>query len=494
MIKRNKNFEKLILSLGMLVCFSSCELLQNSLSSVQEEKLAAETGVASLNGKVWYYNGIAGEDISDYVKPGSLKNSAQSLRINFSKAVALDNLSGSMKLSYRASDGFMIEKLLTDLSGSFAEDAKSFNLDMDEIVKLLDGETIADGTANVALKLSGFICAEGEQAGRPLPAIEENISIKPFFNTKTVNFSTCWYEHGKSVINFPVNGDFTLVGSESIYTVGDGTNTFKISADGSNLMFTPKNDIKNVITEYDFPVYGILPATSGDEFVQTIKVKLVEDAIIIDGLQDSNYTVDRASVFEDEENDQNCFDHTEQSWTSQMGDIKKMYVVNDNKNLYIGLSGEFNVNWNDSITLMICKAGSSNDATATAYQPAETTSYWKGRPDVYIYHKPGFENSGNGLFGVLTGSSKTNITENCDVSPKGWTTETNGSFVEYSIPLSKVGYAKGDSLQIIAALSLNWDEGCGVCDVLPSAAVRSEKDGRTKVQFTFENAAEFKIQ
>ena len=178
MIKRNKNFEKLILSLGMLVCFSSCELLQNSLSSVQEEKLAAETGVASLNGKVWYYNGIAGEDISDYVKPGSVKNSAQSLRINFSKAVALDNLSGSMKLSYRASDGFMIEKLLTDLSGSFAEDAKSFNLDMDEIVKLLDGETIADGTANVALKLSGFICAEGEQAGRPLPAIEENISIK----------------------------------------------------------------------------------------------------------------------------------------------------------------------------------------------------------------------------------------------------------------------------------------------------------------------------
>ncbi len=483
----------LISALAALMIFTGCEQFQGMLSSEQQKEMDLATGVAGLSGNTWYYNGTAGENISPLAEINGDKYCEQTLKVQFSKQVAIKELSGNMILTYTDSDGFQNTKTITSLKGTFGSDYKSFNLDMSEVVRLLDGTTIPSGTANLEIKLGGFICAEGSQKGRPVSTLNQKISVQPFFQTTKVDFSTCWYVHGQSVIKLLVNDTFALTAAASAYKVGSGSEQFTITADGKNLVFTPETDVHGKIDSYSFPVYGILPDSNGSSFMKEIQVNLVDRAIIIDGEKDGNYSVDRAVEVEDEETDQTAFGHDD--WALTFGDLKKISIVNDDSNLYVGLSGTMTVNWKDGIVLMIGKAGdSANDATSSNYKAAETTTYWHGRPNVYLYHQPGFENTGKGQFTVLAGAAKNNISKKCSAAPYGWTSSTNGDFVEYAIPLSDAGFAKGDKLKVIAALSLNWDEGNAVCDVLPSSAVRSENNERTQVQFTFDNAVEFTIK
>ena len=46
-----------------VLSFTGCEFLQGTLSSVQQEKLLEATGFPKYEYKVWYYNGISGEDM-----------------------------------------------------------------------------------------------------------------------------------------------------------------------------------------------------------------------------------------------------------------------------------------------------------------------------------------------------------------------------------------------------------------------------------------------
>lgn len=493
-----KNYMKYFALSLMILCvllISGCEFLQSGLSSTLTAKLESETGKSQLVDNVWFYNGIASEDVSDEFY-------TQSLKIVFGKKTAIGSsgLTGNMNLSYTGKDEYIVTKTFSNLAGSFSSDYESYNIDMSEVLKLFDGKEIPSGTGTLELKIGGFVCAEGAQKGRSIAALNRKLSVQPLYNSKNVDFSTCWYVHGKSSVSLPLNGKITLTGPSSAYTiVPDASNgssyTFNVKASASELLFTPASDIKGIDgVTLTFNVPGILPEVCGHDFSQKINVSLVEKAVIIDGKEDDNFSYPERSVtFTDAESDQSAFDNPD--YALSMGDLSKLSLVNDDENLYIGVSGALRVNWSDGIILMICiNSDTEEDGTYSSYKPADSVSYWQGRPNVYLFHQPGYENSGSGNMECYVGEAKTNISSFVKCSPKGWTTTSNADFTEYAIPLAKAGIKKGDNLSVICVLTLDWSEGRASCDVLPDSAVRSAKDGNTKMSFGFDKAAKFVIQ
>ena len=84
------------------VLFTGCEFLQNTLSTSQQEKLLEATGSPSYNYKVWYYNGISGEDMNRAADSSSDEYFAQTLKVDFGQKVALSSYapSGKMVINY----------------------------------------------------------------------------------------------------------------------------------------------------------------------------------------------------------------------------------------------------------------------------------------------------------------------------------------------------------------------------------------------------------
>lgn len=480
---------KLVFLMILILAFVSCEFLQSSLSSEQTEVVESETGSASIASKTWYYNGTSSTDASKFSEVSGVNYMDHSVKFDFGKQVALDSLIGYLTVEYSDSNGLTSTKQFSNLRGTFSSDYKSFNLNMNDVLTLFDTVEIPSGTANLEIKLDGFLCAEGNQSGRPIPAYNKVISIAPLYQTVEIDYSTCWCD-SDDVISIPLNAETTLSNSDYSITrknsIGDDL-TFKIEIDSSTLNLIPSVNLHGKNGFYiELPVSGIVPIASGSEYEQTFKINFVSSAIIIDGEVDENYSSSYATQLEDVVGDQGAF-----SYTTGMGDLSGISVLNDDDNLYIGISGDLAVTWNDGIVLLISK-DTTDSSTSSTYKPSTTCSYKNGKPSVYLYHQPGYENSGAGDYKVY--SNNTDISSLVSVAPMGWTDTTSKSFTEYSIPLSSIGVVADDELKIIACVSLHWDEGEAVCDILPDAAVSKYTEEGATVIFDFSKAMTYSVQ
>lgn len=511
MIKRNKNFEKLILSLGMLVCFSSCELLQNSLSSVQEEKLAAETGVASLNGKVWFYNGIIDDNISLQAYPSNEEFTTHSLLVNFGKKVAANDIFGSLEVTYTDSDGAVISKTLPKFTGAFTSDYTGYKVNMNDVVKLLDKTTIPSGTATLNLKIGGFVCAEGEQTGRSISTLEVNgIQIKPLYSTTETAFSTKNFAGTSAAIELELNGEITLEGGEydvvgKVVIPGaeetESTYAFTVKADGRKIIFVPKftnppadGTVVKVCLE------NILPLTCGDSFTKEIKLLFSRGLIVIDGKIDENYKTDDVLAVTDDTGDLDGFGDQGWSLNGAGSDIQKIYIVNDEEYLYVGVEGNHNLTWNDSLNILVSNGKVTGGSGARSAVPAADTQDFtnnggrtaKVQPNVYLTHQPGSGNTGDGSISVFAykNSVNTDITSNVKAAPKGWTSSSTGNFLEYAIPLADSGLSSGEKLSIIICGANVWNPTC-VVDCYPNNAVTYNNADHSDVTFNFANGISY---
>ena len=221
-------------TLALMFGAVSCEQLQSTLSSEQSADMLEETGSAVINGSTWYYDGISTTDFSN--------TTGATLAISFTKKVEMAGtrtinddgtytydyeLSGSITanytstsgqsstVSYKVSEGNIIldstsDPFTTISAGSLSADGKTFRLDMTPVCALLDAETTSGNTIDsLEIKLTGFVCAEGEQKGRSLAALSQKISVKPFYDDATITegvlFSTASSTAGKYV-TIPTNG------------------------------------------------------------------------------------------------------------------------------------------------------------------------------------------------------------------------------------------------------------------------------------------------
>ena len=191
-------------TLALVLGLGSCEQLQDSLSTEQEAKLLEETGTPTLADKVWYYNGVAGDDVS---------GDSGFLKIDFGQQVAegANGISGNFLIEYTDKSSENVMTVQKKLEGGLIA-GESYYLDMNPVLEMLDGKTVSKGTMNVSLKVSGLVCASGKQKGRSVNALESKISVKPLYekvsNLKFLNTKSQWV--------IPLNGVSELSDDASV--------------------------------------------------------------------------------------------------------------------------------------------------------------------------------------------------------------------------------------------------------------------------------------
>ncbi len=511
------------ITLALSTLFAGCDLLQSNLSSTMEEALAENTGVASVASKYWYYNGQYSDDMSVYSEKLSDKYFDQSLLVSFTKKVA-GSPKGSIEIKYTDKDGDSASKTFSSISGTFCNDYYGYKVDMSDVMSLFDTETIPSGTASMTIKVSGFICAEGDQAGRSLSSLEvKNIQIKPLFKNNSVDFSTKGFS-SSSVIEFDLNGDINLDGNN--YTISgtdsDGTEyDFTVSASGSSLQFTPgsKFDFSDLETLKDnldgesitLPLKNILPLTAGDSYSSSVTINFTKYSIVIDGKKDENFTAaNGASVETDASGDTSAYGESHPDYASSISqgtDIQEVSVTSDEYYLYVAVSGNLAVTWNDALVVMISNGDyttSSSAANGNGFYSADVEKFgYSGRsgsyfvqPNVYLVHQPGLNNTGSGSLSAhaYVSSSNQDISSSVKYSPEGWTSDVTKNFVEYAIPLSQAGLSSGDTVNVLVVSSLQWSDGKAAADCSSDAAVYEINGDHTEVTYDLAKALEYTIE
>ena len=492
-----KKLNRLFLILITLLVLTGCEFLQNSLSSEMEKNVLEQSGTATFASNYWYYNGTKSTNMKDFCTEGSDKYISSSLLVSFGKKVALksENPIGAIEITYTGEDGLSTKKTFQQLSGSFTQDYRGYKINMADVLAYFDTKTIPSGTASMTVKIGGFVCAEGAQNGRAIPAVEHTITIMPLFSSFDVDFSTCWYKDG-DYVSIPLSGKISIPSKELTSSNGD---KFLVSSNENEIILTPKTSILEKEGSTSINLTDILPESAGDSYSATIKLNFVKNAIVMDGKEDINYSNEKAVSVTDDEGDQSAFAGLGYDVSSK-ADITKLSIVNDAENLYIGVAGNLSFTWKDGLVIMIAKDGGKKvDTSIYSSANKETLKPLVSKnPFAYIYHKPGNENSGLGKLGVycnLTGTT-TEITSNCEASPEGWTENETGTFLEYSIPLSKLGLTANDEISVIAVSSLHWDDGYAVCDVAPNAGLveKYTNTDRTEVMYDFSNGIMYTVK
>ena len=499
-----------IFSGGLL--FASCDTLQDSLSSEQKADLIEETGSASIEGKVWYYNGTASDDMSAASEKLGNDYFEQTLLVNFGKKVALDSLSGSISLTYTNKNKNLVTENYSTINGAFSQDYTGYKIDMSGVMRNFDTSSIPSGTAKLDLKIGGFKCAEESQKGRRISAFEaKNIKIQPFYNSTDYSFSTVNYSKATSKLVIPVNGSFSLEnGSYKVTGTGsDSKNyTFNVSSESSQLILSPDFDTPPADgTTLDLLLTGILPQNAGDSYSKKISLSFTKYKIVIDGIKDANYEASDAVVSNDSTGDQSAFADFGHDVSSTC-DINNVYVTSDDEYLYIGVGGSLAITWNDALSILVSNetaTGGSGKGAEPSVKAADTEDFAapsaraaKVRPNVYITHQPGFggKDSASGAIAATAyvSASQSDISGVIKYAPQGWKISETGSFLEYAVPIGGLtGLNAGDNLKIIVVASLHWDDGNALSDACPDSAVTYNDSSHTSVTYNFAKGIEYKI-
>ena len=289
-------------TLGLMTGISSCEQLQDSLSSEQNKKVLEDTGSARLSGKNWYYNGLADDDMSLTASKLGDEYFEQSLLVSFGKKVALDSLSGSIEVTYTNGEGNSVTETFPKISGTFTEDYEAFKVDLSSVMVLFDTVKIPDGTAVMNLKIGGFKCAEGSQKGRQIASFEaKNIKIQPFFSSDELTFSTVGFSKNTSSLEIPVSGNFVLQnGLSTVTSTASDSKEYSFKVEGrdsaillSPLFDTPPEDGATL----DLLLSGILPEGAGDSYSKGFSVTFTKYKIVIDGVKDGNFAEENGALY-----------------------------------------------------------------------------------------------------------------------------------------------------------------------------------------------------
>ena len=482
-----------------VLSFTGCEFLQGSLSSVQQEKLLEATGSPKYEYKVWYYNGTSGEDMQTASDSSSNDYSFQSLKIDFGQKVALKSYSpsGKMTVNYLDAEGNSISKTIPSVSGKLSPDYEAFYIDMSPVTKLIDGTT---SSATVDLKLSGFVCAAGEQNGRSIKALElKSLQVRPLYSKLSFSYSTVGFST-QSRFRIPLKGAFSLEkGSYNVTAKDSASNeySFKVSSEADSIYLTPTFSSKPADqTAIKLTLKEILAEGAGESYSKDFDIKFMKHLIVIDGLEDSNWDSEYAVRVSDDSGD-SMAKGADGIMYAASADLTKLAVTNDDDNLYIAIKGGLSSSWGDGFALMLSKDHSSDAAYtegAKVFKLADSTGYGRenlahGKPDLYIYNKP--QDNTLGAW-VEDGTAAADIS-----SYVQYAEDSSETFIEYSIPLSKLssaGITQGDKLYLGAFFSAHWDAGIFAADSVPDALVSSSNESHSSIVLNFKNGLEYKIK
>ena len=375
------SFSALALAFGL----SSCEQLQNTLSSEQEEQQAEDTGIASINGDTWYFDGIGTTDFS--------KTEGASLAVTFNRKVVIgatkevsnegdvsytSNLTGfltatfttpvkqEVSLSYPIKEGkITLADGMSISAGELSADGKTFRLNMKTVASLLDSDTaytfIGDSVKtknelSLAVNLSGFVCPSGTQKGRAVGTLKKNLSVKQLYEDSVVKSGVIFYTLdstvGKSIV-IPTQGKVSLAdGATCVFSSPDANAPSDLTSDdfslaigesGENFVITCNKELKGKNFIGSFTISGFIPDLNASSYTRTFTVSFAEMTSSSDTLSATTDTGDSAN-------------NTSKDMYSS--DIESLSVSNDGENLYVMLSFSNPPSlWNkDNITILFDNA------------------------------------------------------------------------------------------------------------------------------------------
>jgi fibronectin type 3 domain-containing protein len=456
-----------VITAGLLFGIVSCEQLQSTLSSEQEEKVAEETGSASIAGPAWYYNGSSSTDMSSAT--------GETLCISFGKAAVLSTggLSGGFTVTYTDADGNASSKELSLTGGYFNNDGTEYYLYMTPVLSLINGSSAKDGTAAVLVKAGGFVCNEGTQKGRSFDTIRKTINIMPLFGTATlsgVSFSTKSSTNGAS-ITIPVLGSVSLADDASFeLTAASGSSlptgitqsdfTLSVSGNGMSVLVTPSVELYGQEFKAVLTVSGILAPLSGKAYTQTIPV-------VFSGSMSSSDTLQLSSQ------------------SSVNRDISSVAVKQEGTNLIVNVNFDsVPYSWeNDRIVIMIDDANLGSGTTAYAskqWMNAAANMSVNSSVDFYGYDtmKNSDADDSNNMTTEHTWTQDTS-------SSYGWAYYADSTTLSYTIPLANItdgttSASASDTFRVAVFFSDYWNTGTThVYDAVPASAATITADSET---------------
>src|SRR5574344_499952 len=231
------------ISMTLAVSVTGCDMLQQSLSSEQQEELETATGSASFAGSTWYYNGSASTGI------GSVYNN--SLEIDFSKKAVLSTggLTGSFVIEYTDSNGDTASVKRSLNGGAFSSDFTKYYLDLQPVAEYIDDGHFVDGKASLTVKVGGFVCSEGSQSGRTIEDLKKTINVLPLYGPSTlagVSFSTKSTTTGTAV-SIPLLAAVTLADDATFSISTQSGSAFPEGVTQSDFALSLSEDKKKIL-------------------------------------------------------------------------------------------------------------------------------------------------------------------------------------------------------------------------------------------------------
>lgn len=434
------------------VIFCGCEQLQSTLSSEMKETLTEETGVAVIDSNTWYYNGSEKSDVS---------SDSASLKISFTRKVKVseDGIKAAFEIQYFDAEGNSTLVAKSSSAGTMSADGMSYNLDMSNALSLIDAKTTQGNAVTATVKVSGFVCAEGKQAGRALSAITKTISVAPLFEEKVLG--SIEFASAENVFEIPLLGTVQIEGTPAVeseeFPEGITGESFSVSLseDGTKIILEPK-DNSLVGNEFSAALkISVRPLICGTAYEKEFNLSFVSTSV------SSNDTMEFVSA-------------ASNGWAKNC-DITSMKVKNDSENLYVTIEfAAVPLTWksNPRASFLIGKA----DASASEDTASLVGSWSSAGISTTATLKNGtilkFFSQGEGIdTGAADGITSSVTWSGTD--SEGHVPDSN--ILNYTVPLSLVGSA-GDKINIVSFFSGNvWndgnDTGLTVINAVPASCV-----------------------
>lgn len=235
--------KKLVASLSGLFlafAFSSCEQLQDSLSSEQLADQKDGIGALSAPSTTCYYNGLADANV---------KGTESHLVLNLSQLADATSASVKYELSYSMNGVAYTSS--GSANGTLSASKSKYYVDLSPAINLLDGtQSPAYDDISYTVTVSGIKNASGnDYDGRSMPTFTKKISFAPLYSGEEIEFST------KSAIagtefSIPLNGKISAVDETVELTATSGslpstTFTASVSSDGKSIVIKTSEDISD---------------------------------------------------------------------------------------------------------------------------------------------------------------------------------------------------------------------------------------------------------
>ena len=412
------------MSFALLVGMTSCTALQDSLSSEQKKDQAIDIGTVTAESTTYYYNGKSGE---------SVKNDEAHLSLKLGQIADATNAIVSYTLSYKLND--ITRSATGSGKGTLSASKSQYYVDLSPATTLIDGTgDVASDDISMAITVAGLTNVSGnDYNGYTMAKFNKTITFVPLYSSDEIIFSTRTTAAG-ATFAIPLNGKITAVDNVVTATATTGTlpaTTFtaNVSNDGTQILLTSSANLTNTDCTADIALTGIKPIGSKESYSYTFTgVTFKPLSVVVDGVLD-------------EEAWQTATTSTASYANPENYNLSKVYVTNDDVNLYIALEGNLSFGSDDRIIVMIDNTSSSDSGKGSSdsdynsyYGPATNTLFTS--VDFYLCHILATAELQD--YKWISASGRTDVKTSAKTASE--------TIIEYQIPLSSITDAKKGSV------------------------------------------------